>query len=574
MEVVLDIETDGLDATEIFCIVAKERESGKIHVWKEQQCYETFPLFAKRVSKFIMHNGISFDAHVLNNLTSVDIDIDRIEDTLILSQLSSPVRDGGHSLESWGQRLGFDKIDFHDFSCLTQEMVDYCIRDVELTERVYIALQPDIQAIRRQCIDLEYEVRKLVSQQERNGFTLDMQKATCLVAKLKDQSDQIEKDVTDMFPPIPVLVREVTPKIKKDGSLSTVGLRHIEDISTVGGVHSAIDYQEFNLSSRQQIVKRLLSRGWKPKKFTEKGHPIVDEGVLKDVDLPEAKKIAEFLMLRKRIAQIQSWIDAVKDDGKVHGQVLTLRAISGRMAHHSPNMAQVPASYSPYGKECRECWTAGDSPSLVLVGCDASSLELRALAHYLNDSKFTSDVVDGDIHTANQHAAGLETRDQAKTFIYAFIYGAGAAKIGSVVGGTAQDGQRLIDTFLSNVPALATLREKVDAASNRGYLIGLDGRKLMVRNKHSAVNLLVQGAGAVICKQWLVDIHNLLSYTQMKARLVASIHDEYQHEINKDQAEEFGELTKLAMRKTQERLGIKCPLDSEYKVGHNWSQTH
>lgn len=215
MEVVLDIETDGLDATEIFCIVAKERESGKIHVWKEQQCYETFPLFAKRVSKFIMHNGISFDAHVLNNLTSVDIDIDRIEDTLILSQLSSPVRDGGHSLESWGQRLGFDKIDFHDFSCLTQEMVDYCIRDVELTERVYIALQPDIQAIRRQCIDLEYEVRKLVSQQERNGFTLDMQKATCLVAKLKDQSDQIEKDVTDMFPPIPVLVRKLHLKLKR-----------------------------------------------------------------------------------------------------------------------------------------------------------------------------------------------------------------------------------------------------------------------------------------------------------------------------------------------------------------------
>ena len=573
MEVVLDIETDDLNATEIFCIVAKERESGKIHVWKGKQCYDTFPLFAKRVSKFIMHNGISFDANVINKLTSAYIDIDRIEDTLILSQLTDPVRDGGHSLESWGQRLGFDKIDFHDFSCLTQEMIDYCIRDVELTERLYIALQPHVHTIRRQCIDLEYEVRRLVSQQERNGFALDMQKATCLVAKLKDRSDSIESEVTAMFPPIPVLVREVTPKIKKDGSLSTVGLRHIEDIAVVAGVHSAIDYQEFNLSSRQQIVKRLLSKGWQPNKFTDKGHPIVDEGVLKDVDLPEAKKIAEFLMLRKRIAQIQSWIDAVQNDGKVHGQVLTLRAISGRMAHHSPNMAQVPASYSPYGKECRECWVSGDKSNL-LVGCDASSLELRALAHYLEDDKFTKEVVDGDIHTANQHAAGLETRDQAKTFIYAFIYGAGAAKIGTVVGGTAQDGQRLIDTFLSNVPALATLRQRVDVASNRGFLIGLDGRKLIVRNKHSAVNLLIQGAGAVICKQWLVDIHDLLTYTKIKARLVASIHDEYQHEINKEQAEEFGELTKLAMRKTQERLGIKCPLDSEYKIGHNWSETH
>ena len=215
MKVVLDIETDDLNATEIFCIVAKERESGKIHVWKEQQCYETFPLFAKRVSKFIMHNGISFDAHVLNKLTSVNIDLDRIEDTLILSQLSDPVRDGGHSLESWGQRLGFDKIDFHDFSCLSQEMIDYCIRDVELTERVYISLQSEMKSVRRQCIDLEYEVRKLVSQQERNGFALDMQKATCLVARLKDQSDKIEEEVTDMFPPIPVFIREVHLKLKR-----------------------------------------------------------------------------------------------------------------------------------------------------------------------------------------------------------------------------------------------------------------------------------------------------------------------------------------------------------------------
>jgi len=573
MEVVLDIETDSLDAKEIYCIVAKERVSGKVHVWKEHQCYETFPVFAKRVSKFIMHNGISFDADVLNRLTSCNITIDRIEDTMILSQLTNPVRDGGHSLEAWGGRLGFNKIDFHDFSCLSQEMIDYCIRDVELTERLYITLQPELKQISRECIDLEYRVRHLVSAQERNGFALDMQKAMCLVARLKDKSDAIENEVTKMFPPLPTHTRDVKIKIKKDGTLSSVGLRHIEDKSIVAGDHSAIEYQEFNLSSRQQIVKRLLLRGWQPQKFTDKGHPIVDEGVLKDVDLPEAKKIAEFLMLRKRIAQVQSWIDAVKNDGKVHGQVLTLRAISGRMAHHSPNMAQVPASYSPYGKECRECWTTA-SPDYSLVGCDASSLELRALAHYLNDPKFTSEVVDGDIHTANQQAAGLETRDQAKTFIYAFIYGAGAAKIGSVVGGTAADGQRLIDTFLANVPALATLRQKVDAASSRGYLFGLDGRKLIVRNKHSAVNLLIQGAGAVICKQWLVDIHLLMRHNKINANLVASIHDEYQHEVYKDQAEEFGEITKLAMKKTEERLRIKCPLDSEYKVGLNWSQTH
>jgi DNA polymerase I-like protein with 3'-5' exonuclease and polymerase domains len=224
MEVVLDIETDSLDAKEIYCIVAKERVSGKVHVWKEHQCYETFPVFAKRVSKFIMHNGISFDADVLNRLTSCNITIDRIEDTMILSQLTNPVRDGGHSLEAWGGRLGFNKIDFHDFSCLSQEMIDYCIRDVELTERLYITLQPELKQISRECIDLEYRVRHLVSAQERNGFALDMQKAMCLVARLKDKSDAIENEVTKMFPPLPTHTKDVKIKIKKDGTLSSVGL--------------------------------------------------------------------------------------------------------------------------------------------------------------------------------------------------------------------------------------------------------------------------------------------------------------------------------------------------------------
>ena len=573
MDVVLDIETDSLDATLVYCIVAKDRETGKHYVWKGDQCINTFPMFAKRVNKFIMHNGISFDAPTLNRLLGTQIKLSQVEDTLILSQLTNPVRENGHSLEAWGEKLQFNKIDFKDFSHLSEEMVTYCKRDVDITERVWINLQPDMQKIDRRAIDLEYKIRALVSQQERNGFTLDLQKATSLTARLQDKSFELEREVQTRFVPIPVAVKEVTPRYKKDGSLSSVGLRHIQDTTTVAGPHTSIDYQTFNLASRQQIVSRLTKCGWQPKKFTEKGHAIVDESVLRGVDIPEAQMIAEYLTLKKRIAQVQSWIDAVHEDGKVHGQVLTLRAISGRMAHHSPNMAQVPASYSPYGKECRECWTVGDAAN-VLVGCDASSLELRALAHYLNDPSFTKEVVEGDIHTANQKAAGLDTRDQAKTFIYAFIYGAGAAKIGQVVGGTSQDGQRLIDTFLGNVPALAVLRERVDKASQRGYLKGLDGRWLKVRNQHAAVNLLIQGAGAVICKQWLIEINSLVRQHQVKAKLVASIHDEYQHEVYRPQANRFGELTKLAMKNTERSLKIKCPLDSEYKIGQNWSETH
>ena len=574
MHAVLDIETDSLDATVVHCIVAKDRQTGKVYSWKEQECYTDFPLFCSKVDKFIMHNGISFDAPVLNKLLGTRITLSQLEDTLILSQLTNPSRDKGHSLNAWGERLNFAKIEFNDFSSgVSDEMIEYCKRDVDLTERVWITLQQDIKNISRDSIELEYKIRALVDQQERNGFTLDIQKATSLIARLQDKSDALEQEVRDRFIPMPIAVKEVTPRYKKDGSLSTVGLRHIQDYTTVSGVHTSIDYQTFNLASRHQIVERLKKCGWEPDKFTEKGHAIVDESVLKKVDIPEAQMIAEYLTLKKRVAQVKSWLEATKEDGKVHGQVLTLRAISGRMAHHSPNMAQVPAVYSPYGQECRDCWTVSSSAN-VLVGCDASSLELRALAHYLSDKKFTTEVVDGDIHTANQKAAGLDTRDQAKTFIYAFIYGAGAAKIGQVVGGNASKGQELIDSFLSNTPSLKIFRERVDRASQRGYLVGLDGRHLMIRNRHAAVNLLIQGAGAVICKQWLININKLYKERKVKASLVASIHDEYQHEVYNPHAELFGELTKKAMKQTEKDLKVLCPLGSEYKIGKTWAQTH
>ena len=277
--------------------------------------------------------------------------------------------------------------------------------------------------------------------------------------------------------------------------------------------------------------------------------------------------------MEKRASQITSWLKAVGEDGKVHGKVLTLRTITGRMAHTSPNMAQVPAVYSPYGKECRDVWTSS-SDANILLGSDASSLELRMLAHYMNDRDFTREVVEGDVHTANQRAAGLPTRDNAKTFIYAFIYGAGAAKIGQIVNGTARDGQMLINNFLHNMPALRTLRHKVDKLASRGYITGLDGRILRVRQAHAAMNLLLQGAGAIVCKEWLKFITIEATKRKLNYKLVASIHDEYQFDVCKEHAEELGTVTGLAMKLTEKSLGVRCPLDSEYKLGKTWAETH
>ncbi len=291
-----------------------------------------------------------------------------------------------------------------------------------------------------------------------------------------------------------------------------------------------------------------------------------------------AELIKEYLLLQKRVAQIESWLEAVENDGRVHGKVITNGAVTGRMTHSGPNMAQIPNAGSVYGHECRQCWTVSEGN--VLVGCDASGLELRMLAHYMQDKDYVRTVTEGsskdgtDVHTVNQHAAGLPTRDSAKTFIYAFLYGAGDAKIGSIVGGSSKDGSRLKDKFLKQTPALKKLIDKVQKIAAKGYVPGLDGRKIWVRSEHSALNSLLQGAGAIVMKQALVFLDEQIRKQKLRAKFVANVHDEFQIECHPDDAEQLGKTAVQCIKDAGTYFNLRCPLDGEYKIGANWRQTH
>ena len=540
---IVDIETDGFDATRIHCIVARSLLSNKEKVWIEDECQQ-FADWSKQIDEFVMHNGVSFDAPILNRLTGSNIKLSQVRDTLIESQLYNPIREGGHSLEAWGERLKFPKGECNDFKFYTEDMLSYCKRDTEITGRLANTLSVEGKNFSQRSYELERKVRAIVDQQEINGFAFNIKEAMMFLSKLEDEQHQLERKAEDMFEPTEVVMKTKTK------------------------------YIPFNIASRKQIAERLIERGWEPTQRTEKGNVIVSEEILSKLKMPEAQMFSRYFLLQKRTGLLKSWIQECEEDGRVRGRVMTLRTVTGRMAHNSPNMAQVPATYSPYGKECRELWTVSNPDTHVLVGTDASSLELRCLAHYMEDPKFTREVLTGDVHTANQKMAGLETRDQAKTFIYAFLYGAGASKIGKVVGAGAREGQILIDRFLQNLPALARLRKMVTEASGKGKVKALDGRLLHIRSSHASLNTLLQGAGAIICKEWLVQMDSLIRSSGIDAKLVASVHDEYQFEVNKKDVDVLGDITKKAMKQTEESLDVGCPLDCEYKVGNTWAETH
>jgi len=568
--IVVDIETT-LDHKTIWLCCTLDIDTGEKHTWYQAKAFQDY---IEDATLLIGQNIVAFDAYLLNSLWKTQIALSKCYDTLIVSRLLNPSKSEGHSLEAWGSELGTQKIDYkkvwewmsdrkeaYKGECYDAPFMPllsiYCQRDVEVTGLLFkkLVTETDGKGFSAASVLLEHQTAAIIAKQERNGFRLDMPHATMLLTTVKGKLDSIYEQMQERWPPYnQERISEKTGKRLKDREVV------------------------FNPGSRQQIGQKLIELGWKPKSFTETGQPIVDEGSLAGAKFPEALLIAEYLMLQKRVAQITSWMEAVEADGRVHGRVITNGAVTGRMTHSSPNMAQIPNSGSVFGPECRECWTVDDGN--VLVGCDASGLELRMLAHYMKDDDYVETVVNGssklgtDVHTKNQQAAGLQTRDQAKTFIYGFLYGAGPAKIGQIVGAGAKEGQKLIASFLAATPALQRLRDHVSKVAGKGFVPGLDGRKIWVRSEHAALNSLLQGAGAVVMKQALVLFDAKIRQNRWPVKMVVNVHDEFQWETDEKHAINTGEAAKQSIVEAGLFYNLRCPLDGEFKYGRSWRDTH
>jgi DNA polymerase-1 len=602
LALIFDIETDGLldDVTKIHCLVIKDTKTGEISQFSNTGLHHNGAEVIATGLKVLMqagviagHNVIKFDIPVIQKLYPwFTIDPSKVVlDTLVLTRLIySNVKDidsgllkkgtlppklfGSHSLAAWGHRLGNHKGDYTGgWEVFSQEMLDYCVQDVELTTDLFEKLMA--KEYSQEAIQLEHQVAWLMAKQERNGFCFDEQKAGLLYSKLVQRRAELERECKALFQPWRVQQPDFIPKRDNKTKGYKVGVP-VERWKTV----------EFNPSSRDHIANRLQALyGWKPEDFTDGGKPQVDEVILGKLPYEPCKILTEYLLVQKRISQLaegdQAWMKLVKK-GKIHGSVNPNGAVTGRATHAYPNISQVPASSSPYGHECRELFTV--PPGWTLVGADASGLELRCLAHFMakyDGGKYGEVLLTGDIHTENQKAAGLATRPQAKTFIYAFLYGGGDAKIGSIVGGDSDTGRRLKQKFLRSLPALGRLVDGVKGAAKRGHLVGLDERHVHVRSSHSALNTLLQSAGALVCKRWLVILEEELHKSGLKHgwdgdyAFCAWSHDEAQIACRTPEvAQVISQLAPSCVTKAGEYFNFRCKLAGESKVGTNWSQTH
>lgn len=612
-----DIETNGMedfvtfdDLEVIHCLSIYDGRKEQMITFEGDGIPEGLRML-NQADTIIGHNVIKFDIPAIQKLYTWSPQ-SAILDTLVTARAVHPdlrLADmsrknfpkelwGSHSLKAWGQRLGglfkleFDEQNFDHYS---EEMRKYCERDVLVTCAIGQYLrgkEPDSR-----MMGIEHQFARIIRSQEMVGFRFDEKKADQLIIELTTKRAELLDELQRTFEPVveemktpsgwQVQIDDEIHSAPTKASLKTL-LKKLGHVQALANKATKLENKTksipFNPGSRDQIADRLKKLGWTPEHFTPDGKPKIDEAVLKSVKHPSAQLLLHYLTVQKRLGMLaegdNAWVKRVRH-GRIHGVVNTNGTVTGRCCHNTPNIAQVPAVRAPYGKQCRELFTAGEGYDLV--GVDASGLELRMLAHYLalfDGGQYTKQLLEGDIHSINQKAAGLETRDQAKTFIYAFLYGAGDGKIGDIVGGTAMDGKKLKARFLASLPALNKLKKAVEEKVRRShFLTGIDGRKLPIRSEHSALNFLLQSAGAVVMKKALILLHHELTTNTQWAlgreyAFVANIHDEFQAEVVPKHSETYGKIAVHAIKKAGKELKMNCPLDGEYKIGRTWADTH
>lgn len=552
---------------------------------------------------FVGHNAVSFDGPVVSRLCGGTAQVGNIVDTLVLSYLYDVAMPGGHSLAAWGVRMKDPKGEWNDFSRYTPEMGRYCAQDVSLGKKVFKALVTRMlrAGFSELSCEIEHEIRSVVDEQQANGWYFDIAGAQTLVSHLRAEQAALEPAIHALFPPRLVDVETYQKRTKKDGTEFASYLRHCETYPEIrdngDGTYTTRDWESFNIGSPLQRVSRLLELGYVPTQFTPKtdkgggGNPKVDEETLlafaEESGHPAVKAIAEWLVLQGRATMVEGWLNCVNyDDHCMHGRVFTCGAGTRRMTHNTPNTANIPKAKAKvkYGIECRKLWQA--RPGRIQVGIDASGLELRMFAQYLNDPVATALYTEGDPHMFNTRLLEEpdEYRDLAvKNVIYAMLYGAADLKLGKTAKTSiANDkeakahGKWVREKLEAGIPGFKRLTAEVqdEFKHNGGMLKTIDGGFVRCPSEHAALNYKLQSAGAIVMKVAAILARREIRKQGLDALLVGNIHDELQFDCKIEHAEAVGKVVVQAITDAGTYLGFHVPLTGEYKIGANWSECH
>ena len=598
-----DVEGDLIPSTQVFCVVVINcltRQTFRLRTYETIKDF--FDTYSKQGHKFVFHNGIGYDGPTLNRLCGTNLNAANLIDTLVLSQLFSPSLKGGHSLAAWGTRLGFPKTEFNDFTQWSQEMEDYCVNDTELCRRVYIALRTRMAALGfpNESLDTEHRSWALIKRQQENGFAFNIKEAHILYTTLRGREQDLERRIHEFWPPRLECISTFKRPYKKDGSPTANFERHQQQyvdvrITSGGDEYQVYDYVYFNVGSPPQRVEKLLALGWvpRPDEYTEAGQPsptrkgqLVPSLAEYASSRPEVKLIAQWLEVNARANMINTWMEAYNENtGAIHGSLWLANTL--RYRHSNPNTANIPAvrmgqdGHPSLGEdgawtyEARNLWTVRRDDRL-LVGVDAKGIQLRVLAHHLNNPEFTEAVLGGDPHSYNQKVGGFASRSVAKTFIYAFLLGAGDAKVGQIIGGSTKDGKEIKGRFVSNFPGLSNLLDDLGRQVERaGRIILCDGTPLIVTAPHTRLGYLLQGDENRIMKRAAILAAAEARSRRLDVLKVGDIHDEWQHDVFNQHANEYAfDVCPLAFRKAGEFYNYNLPIDCDAKIGNTWAETH
>jgi len=561
MKLVFDIEANGLNelildrkgnaipsGTKVWCLVARDVETDKTYTYGPDEISKGIQLL-RDAELIIGHNIIMFDKPMLERYYG-PINTPTF-DTLVVSRMMYPEKSnhplGGNSLECWGREVGVEKLNYqHGWDVFTQEMMDYCIQDVKVNVKVYKAQQEFANKYPKP-VWLEHNVTDIISEQTINGIGFNLEAAEQLEFDLLIEKSSVEDSMREIFP----------TKVEERHSEKTG--KRLKDKITI-----------FNPGSRKQIAERLSEKyNWKPPQ-TEKGNPKVDESVLKKLKYPEATMLVDYFNNTKLMGQVSDWVKRSEHsrDGRIHGSINPQGTVTGRMTASQPNLQQVSGD-----KRARRLFVP--RKGWVMLGADASGLEARMLATHMmkyDDGAYANVLLNDDIHSVNQKAAGLPSRDTAKTFFYGLIYGAGDAKIGKIVNQSSHVGRKLKESYFAKIPAIKKVIDDVKfQVAKKGTITLLDGREVPCRSEHSSLNVQLQGDGAIVMKLAQVLLRKKMGTNP--AKFMATVHDEWQMECYPDMADKLGQWAVDSIREAGEKLGC-MQLDGEYRIGKDWSETH